>query len=75
MFSKGENMMKHFYFLTTLNTMKKLIVLCAMIVALGFVATGCGDSAKKPAAPASPATTTPSDADEKGDSHEGHDHP
>ncbi|MDR0329012.1 MAG: hypothetical protein LBI05_12035 [Planctomycetaceae bacterium] len=55
--------------------MKKLIVLCAMIVALGFVATGCGDSAKKPAAPASPATTTPSDADEKGDSHEGHDHP
>jgi len=44
--------------------MKKIIVLCVMIIALGFVATGCG-SGKAPApTPAPPAA----------DSHEGHDH-
>ena len=32
--------------------MKKLIVFCAMIVALGFVATGCGQKpTPEPAAP------------------------
>ena len=35
--------------------MKKLIVFCAMIVALGFVATGCGKKSKPAPAPAEPA--------------------
>jgi|GEM_PF-3113934 len=37
--------------------MKKIIALCSMIVALGFVATGCGGGAPAPA-PAPEATDT-----------------
>jgi len=38
--------------------MKKLVVLCLMIVALGFVAVGCDKGASKPA-PAAPAAPAP----------------
>ena len=43
--------------------MKKLIVLCSMIVALGFVATGCGGGDSKPA-PATPEVNDSVDEDE-----------
>ena len=44
--------------------MKKIVVLCMMIVALGFVAVGCGGGSSTPAPGPAPAV----------DSHEGHDH-
>ena len=45
--------------------MKKIIVLCSMIVALGFVATGCGGGDDKPDTPAStPAATDTPAADD-----------
>jgi hypothetical protein len=43
--------------------MKKLIVFCSMIVALGFVATGCGGGDSKPETD-TPAATQSDDADE-----------
>ena len=45
--------------------MKKIIALCMMIIALGFVTTGCGGSSPAPA-PAPPVNA--------GDGHAGHDH-
>ena len=47
--------------------MKKIIVLCSMIVALGFVTTGCGGGD-------GPATSTPVTQTAPDNSHEGHDH-
>ena len=44
--------------------MKKVITLCMMIIALGFVTVGCGGGGKPDKAPAPDATS----------SHEGHDH-
>ena len=44
--------------------MKKFIVLCSMIVALGFVATGCGGGDTTPAVPA--AVEGPAEIDEGG---------
>jgi len=41
--------------------MKKIIALCSMIVALGFVATGCGGGAPAPAS--APAATNPVNGD------------
>ena len=39
--------------------MKKLLILCAMVIALGFVATGCGGGgSSKPAPTPAPATDT-----------------
>ena len=49
--------------------MKKLLVFCVMIVALGFVATGCGKKAKH-APTSAPAAEAPADAEHDHD----HDH-
>ena len=54
--------------------MKKIIVLCSMIVALGFVTTGCGGDKPDTPAPAPAATDTPPADAQNHDDHEGHDH-
>ena len=63
LFSEGENTANHFSPLTPLITMKKIIVLCSMIVALGFV-TGCTGDKPAPTNPTTPASgsTTGTDA-------------
>jgi ABC-type glycerol-3-phosphate transport system substrate-binding protein len=41
--------------------MKKIVALCMMIIALGFVAAGCGDKPSTPAAPSNPGPAAPAD--------------
>ena len=43
-----------FHPLTSLNAMKKFFALCSMIVALGFVATGCGGGSSPAPSPTPP---------------------
>ena len=63
MFSEGGNTIKLFSPQTFLkNTMKKFFALCAMIVALGFVA-GCPGGGESPAPSPAPADTAPADGD------------
>jgi len=45
--------------------MKKIVALCTMVIALGFVTVGCGGGSKPAQTPAQPEATG---------SHEGHDH-
>ena len=55
-FSEVEDTTYYSHPLTSLNTMKKLIVLCSIFIALGFVVTtGCGGGSSKP----TPPPTTP----------------
>ena len=52
--------------------MKKIIALCSIVIALGFVTIGCGGD--KPDATAPAAVDTPSADVHDHDDHEGHDH-
>ena len=70
-FSEGESTLVIFHPNSPFNTMKKIIVLCSVIVALGFIATGCGGDDKPVTPPTAPAAT---DAPPAADDHD-HDDP
>ena len=56
-FSEGENTVDFSIPITSPITMKKFFVLCSTIVALGFVAAGCGGGSDTTPSAAQPAVT------------------